>query len=158
MSIRILLIVVIAGACAPGAERAPGKRTTPPTLETVAPRGVARGATTEVVIEGLNLAGATRVYFSDPGLTGRVVRVKEIADLPDNRLGAAGLPSTVDLGPLPPRYAVTLQVEAQKDAPIGPAAFRVQTTLGTTPTARIAIEPEFPVVSATADQTPVALP
>ena len=123
MSSRILLIVVIAAACAPGAERAPGKADHTTYARDGVARGVARGATTEVVIEGLNLAGATRVYFSDPGLTGRVVRVKEIADLPDNRLGAAGLPSTVDLGPLPPRYAVTLQVEAKKDAPVAAGGF-----------------------------------
>ena len=54
-----------------------GNRTTPPTLDTVQPLGVARGTTVEMTVEGLNLARASAIYFSEPGVTGRILRVKE---------------------------------------------------------------------------------
>src|SRR4051794_41608409 len=77
---------------------AAGNRTTPPTLNVVAPLGVARGTTVEMTVEGLNLARASAIYFSEPGVTGKILRVKELPDLPDIRLGSNGTPSTVDLG------------------------------------------------------------
>src|SRR5437660_10000381 len=76
-----------------------GHRTTPPTLNSVTPLGIARGTTTELTVEGLNLAKASAIYFSEPGVTGRILRVKELPDLPDIRLGSAGTPSTIALGP-----------------------------------------------------------
>src|SRR5216683_7666832 len=76
-----------------------GHRTTPPTLNSVSPLGVPRGTATEVTIEGLNLAKASAIYFSEPGVTGRILRVKELPDGPDIRLGSNGTPSTIDLGP-----------------------------------------------------------
>src|SRR3977135_2997365 len=79
-----------------------GNRTTPPTLNAVAPQGVARGTSVEMTIEGLNLARASAIYFSEPGVTGRILRVKELPDLPDVRLGSNGTASTIDVGPLPP--------------------------------------------------------
>ena len=78
-----------------------GNRTTPPTLDSVEPLGAARGTTVEITVEGLNLARASAIYFSEPGITGRILRVKELPDLPDIRLGSNGTPSTIDLGPLP---------------------------------------------------------
>ena len=84
-----------------------GNRTTPPTLDTVAPLGIARGTTVEMTVEGLNLARASAIYFSEPGVSGRVLRIKELPDLSDVRLGSNGTPSTIDLGPLPPRNQVT---------------------------------------------------
>ncbi len=83
------------------------------------------------------------MYFSEPGIKARIVRIKELPDLPDIRLGSNGTPSTVDLGPLPPRNQVTLEIEVSPDAPIGSVAMRLQTPLGTSPAARIAIEPYY---------------
>src|SRR4029077_3679633 len=83
------------------------------------------------------------VYFSEPGIKARIVRIKELPDLPDIRLGSNGTTSTVDLGPLPPRNQVTLEIEVSPDAPIGTVAMRLQTPLGTSPAARIAIEPYY---------------
>ena len=120
-----------------------GNRTTPPTLASVAPLGVARGTTTELTVEGLNLASASAIYFSEPGVTGNIVRVKELPDLPDVRLGAAGTLSTVDLGPLPPRNQVTVEVEVAPEAEIGPVSFRLLTPLGTSPEGRFLIEPYY---------------
>ncbi len=96
-----------------------GNRTTPPTLSSVSPHGAARGATTELTVEGLNLAHASAIYFSEPGVTGRILRVKELPDLPDIRLGANGTASSIELGPLPPRNQVTLEIEVAPDAEIG---------------------------------------
>ncbi len=122
---------------------AAGNRTTPPTLNSVAPLGVARGTTVELTVEGLNLARASAVYFSEPGVTGRILRVKELPDLSDIRLGSNGTPSSIDLGPLPPRNQVTIEVEIAPDAEIGPVSFRLLTPLGTSPEGRFLIEPYY---------------
>jgi len=120
-----------------------GNRTTPPTLNAVNPIGIARGTTVEMTVEGLNLARASAIYFSEPGVTGKILRVKELPDLPDNRLGSNGTPSTIDLGPLPPRNQVTVEVEVAPDAEIGAVRFRLQTPLGTSPEGRFLIEPYY---------------
>ncbi|MBK9171026.1 MAG: hypothetical protein IPM24_26705 [Bryobacterales bacterium] len=125
------------------AEWPTGPRTTPPMVNSVAPQGAARGATVELTVEGLNLAGADRVFFSQPGIAARILRVKELPDLPEMRLGSAGLPSTIDLGALPPRHQVTLEVDVSPDAPTGPVDLRLQTPLGTTPAGRFLVEPYY---------------
>ena len=120
-----------------------GNRTTPPTLTSISPLGVARGTTVEMTVEGLNLARAGAIYFSEPGVTGKILRVKELPDLSDIRLGSNGTLSTIDLGPLPPRNQVTVEVNVSPDAEIGPARFRLHTPLGTSPEGRFLIEPYF---------------
>src|SRR3954452_5126166 len=122
---------------------AASNRTTPPTLNAVSPQGVARGTSVEITIEGLNLARASAIYFSEPGVTGHILRVKELPDLPDIRLGSNGTPSTVDLGPLPPRNQVTVEVEVAPEAEIGPVSFRLLTPLGTSPEGRFLVEPYY---------------
>src|SRR5947209_8554351 len=125
------------------AAAAAGNRTTPPTLDSVTPLGAARGTSIELTVEGLNLSRASAIYFNEPGITGRVLRVKELPDLSDVRLGSNGTPSTIDLGPLPPRNQVTVEVEISPDAGIGPVAFRLLTPLGTSPEGRFLIEPYY---------------
>lgn len=120
-----------------------GNRTTPPTINSVSPLGVSRGATVELTVEGLNLAGADAVHFSGTGIKARILRIKELPDLPDIRLGSNGTLSTVDLGPLPPRNQVTLEVDVSPDAEPGPVAFRLHTPLGTSPAATFAVEPYY---------------
>jgi hypothetical protein len=120
-----------------------GNRTTPPIVNSVAPQGVARGATLEMNVEGLNLAGAKAVYFSEPGITARIVRIKELPDLPEVRLGSNNTPSTIDLGPLPPRNQVTLELDVGPEAPVGPVSLRLLTPLGTSPAGRFLVEPYF---------------
>lgn len=88
-----------------------GNRATPPTVREVSPLGVARGATVTVTVDGLNLGKAGNVYFSEPGIKGRIICVKELPDLPDVLVGANGTPSTIDPGPLPPRNEVTLELD-----------------------------------------------
>jgi hypothetical protein len=59
------------------------------------------------------------------------------------RLGSAGTLSSIDLGPLPPRNQVTVEVEISPDAEIGPVAFRLLTPLGTSPEGRFLVEPYY---------------
>src|SRR5438445_3197454 len=120
-----------------------GNRTTPPTLNTVNPVGIARGTTVEMTVEGLNLARASAIYFSEPGVKGKVLRVKELPDLPDIRLGSNGTPSTVDVGPLPPRNQVTVEVDVSPDAEIGLVSLRLVTPLGASPEGRFLVEPYY---------------
>lgn len=139
---RSLLFTILFAAILAAEEPHPtGNRTTPPTINVVAPRGIARGTTVEMTVEGLNLANAQGIVFDQPGIKGRIVRVKELPDLPDIRLGSNGTPSTVDLGPLPPRNQVTVELDIEPGANIGPVGFRLQTPLGTSPEGKVLIEP-----------------
>lgn len=137
----LLLATLFAASAASNDTHPTGSRTTPPTINTVTPRGVSRGTTVELTVEGLNLANAKAILFDRAGVTGRIIRVKELPDLPDIRLGANGTPSTIDLGPLPPRNQVTIELDIDPEAQIGTVGFRLQTPLGTTPEGRILIEP-----------------
>lgn len=142
---RFLLFAGFAAAAfaQTAAEWPTGNRTTPPTINSVSPMGVARGATVEMDVEGFNLAKTSAAYFSEPGIQARILRIKELPDLPDVRLGEAGTVSTIDLGPLPPRNQVTLELEVSPDVAIGTVGMRLQTPLGTTPVARFAVEPYY---------------
>src|SRR5712691_10440388 len=141
----ILLFASLAAAvfAQQSADSPTGKRITPPTVNAVSPQGVSRGTTVEMNVEGLNLAKTSAVYFSEPGIKARIVRIKELPDLPDIRLGSNGTPSTIDLGPLPPRNQVTVEVEVAANADIGPVSFRLQTPLGTSPEGKLLIEPYY---------------
>lgn len=144
---RHILCAAIAAAVAfaqtEKADHPTGNRTTPPTITSVAPRGMARGTTVEFTVEGLNLANAQGILFDQPGIKGRVLRVKELPDLPDIRLGSNGTLSTVDLGPLPPHNQVTIEVDVSPEAPVGPVGFRIQTPLGTSPDGKFLVEPYY---------------
>ena len=124
-------------------ELSSGTRITPPTISRVSPQGIARGMTVEMEIEGFNLAKASAIYFSEKGVTGKILRVKELPDLADVRLGSNGGLSTIDLGPLPPRNQVTVEIDISAEAKIGPVNFRVLTPLGTSPMSTFLIEPFY---------------
>src|SRR5690242_5834979 len=141
MKLPLLLFVTATAAIAD--DWPTGNRTTPPTIDSVQPQGAARGATAEMTVESLNLARATQVYFNEPGIKARILRIKELPDGPDIRLGSNGTVSTVDLGPLPPRNQVTLELDISPDAAVGPVSFRLHTPLGTSPEARFVIEPYY---------------
>src|SRR5439155_10027781 len=141
----ILVFASIAGAvfAQQMADSPTGKRITPPTISAVSPLGVSRGATLEMTVEGFNLARASAIYFSQPGIKAQIVRIKELPDLADIRLGSNGTPSTIDLGPLPPRNQVTLEVDVSPEAEVGPIGFRLITPLGASPEARFLVEPYY---------------
>jgi hypothetical protein len=136
-------VVAALGISAIAADQPTGSRITPPTLNSVSPIGVARGTTIEMTMEGLNLSKTSAIYFSHAGVTGRILRVKELPDGPDIRLGSNGTASTVDVGPLPPRNQVTVEVDVSPDAEIGPVSFRLLTPLGTSPEGKFLIEPYY---------------
>ena len=71
MAILKFTTSLLGSAAVPALLTPAGNRTTPPTLNVVAPLGVARGTTVEMTVEGLNLARASAIYFSEPGVTGR---------------------------------------------------------------------------------------
>ncbi len=139
---RTSLLLVLA-ATVLAEDHPTGPRITPPTLTTVTPRGVARGATTEITVEGLNLAKASAIYFSEAGIKGRILRVKELPDLSDIRLGSNGTPSTIDVGPLPPRNQVTVELDIAPETNVGPVKFRLLTPLGTSPEGSFVVEPYY---------------
>ncbi|HCC56701.1 MAG TPA: hypothetical protein DEQ47_05465 [Solibacterales bacterium] len=143
MRFSILLLACAMPVCGAKTDWPTGNRITPPVIASVSPQGVARGAMVEMTIEGLNLANATHVYFNRPGVTARILRTKELPDVEDVRLGSNGGVSTVDLGPLPPRHQVTLEVEVAPDALVGPVDLRLQTPLGTTTMGRFLVEPYY---------------
>src|SRR4051794_15841839 len=126
----LMLAIIASGAMCHGAEaprHSTGSRTTPPTISGVVPRGIPLGTNSELMVSGLNLTGATAIYFDQTGITAHVKSIRQLPDLSDVRLGSAGLPSTVDLGPLPPRMQVTFEVSVPENLPPGPVAFRVHT-------------------------------
>ncbi len=141
---RILLFALCLPLLAQRAEDWPtGPRITPPTLSSVAPLGAARGNTIELTIEGFNLANASAIVFSEPGIKGKILRVKELPDQAEVRLGANGGVSSIDLGPLPPRNQVTVEVDVEAGAKIGPVNFRLLTPLGTSPAGTFLVEPFY---------------
>jgi hypothetical protein len=123
-----------------------GPRTTPATVTNVSPTGAPQGTSTVFKIEGSNLAVVTAAYFSEPGMTARIVSIERLPDLPDNRLGAAGTKSSVDLGPLPQHNLVTLEVNVEPTAELGAASLRLQTPFGLTNAGRFVVEPKFPEI------------
>ncbi len=140
---RTCLLLLLAAPVLAATDWPSGNRTTPPVIRSLSPQAVARGATVEMTIEGLNLANATKVYFNQPGITAHILRTKELPDQDDVRLGANGGVSTVDLGPAPPRHQVTLEIDVDPDAKIGPVDLRLLTPLGTTTSARFLVEPYY---------------
>ncbi len=128
-----------------------GTRMTPPTIREVSPLGVARGAAPEVTIVGYNLAHATAIYFSDPKIKARIVRIRELTDQDDVRLGGNGTPLSIDLGPLPVRSEITAELDLPGDTAIGALKFRVLTPVGLSPQATVFVEPFF---GETADAEP----
>jgi len=141
---RCFLVVIICAGSLLAVEDSPsGTRITPPTLREIAPLGVPRGVTTEISVVGYNLAHASAIYFSEPGVKATITRIREMADQDDVRLGGNGTPLTVDLGPLPVRNEITADLDVPPGTNIGPVNFRVLTPLGLSPQGTIAIEPFY---------------
>jgi hypothetical protein len=121
---RLLGIVSLVCAALPLGAQQP---TIPPTLDSVWPKGLERGATATFTLDGRNLTGA-KVLFDSGGLTGKIL---SITDLPEQkRVARPG----VDFGAIVPegvKQEAKLEVAAAKDTEAGIHWFRVQTSLGT---------------------------
>ena len=149
LTTTLILLLASSVAATKSADGHPtGSRTTPPTIESIAPRGVTTGATHTLIVEGYNLRRASSVHFSDSSVSGRVVEVSSVPDVPEPpRLGAAGLISSVDLGPLPPRYRVEIELSVDANADLGPVRFRLATDFGISPEGKVLVEPAYHVAS-----------
>jgi len=53
-------------------------QTAPPTLQTVSPTGAQRGTRARITLTGTNIAGATRLIFSEPGFTAAIGETREV--------------------------------------------------------------------------------
>ncbi len=122
---------------------AQAQRTTPPTIARVSPLGIARGMTIEMEVEGFNLAKASAIYFSEKGITGKILRIKELPDQAEVRLGASGGVSSIELGQIPARNQVTVEIDISTEAKVGPVSFRLLTPLGTSPVGTFLVEPFY---------------
>src|SRR5215469_10951479 len=108
----------------------------PPSLSKVWPAGMERGTTATFTLDGRNLTGARDVIFDAAGISGKVT---DITDVPEK---ISGPRAGVDLGaqvPLGKKQTAKLEVTVAKDVEPGVHQFRVQTPLGTTDTAVLAI-------------------
>ncbi len=143
MRLTVSLLLLAAPVFAEKTDHPTGSRITPPAIREVTPLGVARGTAVEMTIEGFNLAKASAIYFSEPGIKARILRIKELPDLPEVRLGSNGTPSTIDLGPLPARNQVTVELDIAPETEIGLVKFRLITPLGTSPEGQFLVEPYY---------------
>ena len=111
-----------------GHARAADAPTIPPSVAFINPHGVKRDSTAVVTVEGRNIAGTQGVLFDAPGLTAKVLEVK---DLPEE---AKAIRPGVDLGAAVPegtKQQAKLELTAAPEVEVGPHWFRLQTSLGT---------------------------
>lgn len=136
MGYRLASVVLfgVAMAAVPPA----GAQTAPPTLERVSPTGAQRGTRVTMEIQGSNLAGATRLIFSEPGLSAAVTAIKEVPD--EKPVMAKGVVRTdAPIDDKARKYALTATVTIGAGVPHGVHAFRVQTPLGVSNLLRFAV-------------------
>jgi hypothetical protein len=123
-----LFVAVLVGlwcACSALAADAP---TIPPSVAYINPHGVRRGSTAVFTVDGRNIAATQWVLFDAPGLTAKVLEVK---DVPEE---AKVIRPGVDLGAAVPegtKQQAKLELTAAADVEVGPHWLRLQTRLGT---------------------------
>ena len=125
--------------------RAAVAQTAPPTLERVSPTGAQRGTRVTIEIQGSNIAGATRLIFSEPGFSASVTAIKEVPI--EKPLMAKGVVRTdAPIDDKAKKYALTATVTIAPDVPHGVHAFRLDTPLGVSNLLRFAVSalPELP--------------
>jgi hypothetical protein len=121
--------------------------TIPPSVTSVAPPGVRRGATITLTIEGRSLTGARAVLFDSPGLSARILGIR---DLPE---AVKAVRPGVDLGAVVTQGAkqeAKLELTVAPDAEAGTHRFRIQTLLGTSNSAvlDVGVLPEIQEIEA----------
>ncbi len=127
ISTKYFVLGIVLLACA-GLRLLAQMPTIPPSVSRVTPPGVKRGSTATLTLEGRSLTGARSVLFDAPGLTGKILNIR---DLPEEekaiRIG-------VDLGAKIPqglKQEVRLEVSVGPGVEVGVHNFRVQTPRGT---------------------------
>lgn len=113
-------------------------QTAPPTLEKVKPSGAQRGTRVTVAIEGTNIAGTTRMIFSEPGLSSEITAIKEIPiEKPEMPKGVVRTDAPIE--DKAKKYELTAVVTIGRDVPHGVHAFRLDTPLGVSNLLRFAV-------------------
>lgn len=137
-----VVLPILACAWQAGAADVP---TIPPSVAYISPHGVKRGSTAVFTVDGRNIAGVQWVLFDTPGLTAKVLEVK---DVPEE---AKVMRPGVDTGAAVPEGAkqlAKLELTVASDVELGPHWFRLQTPLGTSNMAVFEVDslPQVPEV------------
>jgi hypothetical protein len=113
-------------------------QTTPPTLTFTTPTGIQRGTSGTFVVEGTDLAGATGVVFSEPGLTGKILSVCEV---PESKLALEPklVRSVRSYFDDPPKVQATIQISSESWMSPGTHQFRVITPHGSSTPGRLVV-------------------
>src|SRR4051812_33411975 len=91
-------------------------QTAPPTLERVKPSGGERGKRVTVVIQGTNIAGASRLIFSEPGFSSEIGATAEIPiEKPETPKGVVRTDAPIE--DKAKRYEVSAVVTIGADVP-----------------------------------------
>ena len=108
----------------------------PPTISRVWPAGMQRGRTVTFTIDGRSLEGAKNVIFDGAGMTAKVSDIKEVPEKITGPRAGVDLAAQVARGK---KATCRLEVTAARDVEPGIHRFRIQTPLGTSNMAVIAI-------------------
>ncbi|HEX6464946.1 MAG TPA: hypothetical protein VFZ98_10845, partial [Vicinamibacterales bacterium] len=113
-------------------------QTAPPTLESVTPLGAVRGTRVTLVIQGTNIADATRLIFSEAGFSTTITGIKElpVVKMPTPK-GVVRTDAPID--DKARKYEVTAAVTIAADVPQAVHAFRIDTPLGVSNVLRFAV-------------------
>ena len=113
-------------------------QTAPPTLQKSTPSGVQRGRDVTLTIVGTNIGDATRILFSQPGITSRITATKEVAfEKMVVPKGVVRTDAPIEDGAR--RFEVTAFVSIEASVPHGVYGFKVQTPLGVSNQLRFAV-------------------
>jgi WD40 repeat protein len=85
----VFLVIALSAVALADTESPSGNRTTPPTINSVSPRGVARGTTVEMTVEGLNLGNVIAHEDAIPELAwsaaGKTIKLFRASDLSEEK-------------------------------------------------------------------------
>ena len=108
---NLLLIVLALSTAATNAQYYPPD----PVVLGVTPHGIQRGTQRTIVLEGLNLAKASHVYFDEQGVTATVQNIETVPNPPY----------------VTPRQQIRVRLKASRKSEIGIHGLRVKTPFGT---------------------------
>ncbi len=108
----------------------------PPSVSKIWPAGMERGHTATFTIDGRNLSGAKGVIFDSPGLTATISAITSVPEKIAGPRAGVDLTAQVALGK---KETAKLEVTAVDNVEPGIHRFRVQTLLGTSNVAVMAI-------------------
>jgi hypothetical protein len=108
----------------------------PPTIAKVWPAGMQRGRTVTFTIDGRSLEGAKNVIFDAAGITAKISGITEVPEKITGPRAGVDLVAQVARGK---KATARLEVTVAKDVEPGIHRFRIQTPLGTSNMAVIAI-------------------